>query len=107
MFQLLQCLDEDEFARRYRLAFRLNQVHMAMDSYVWHTCNTCRRVIFGSDKSSFSAVLFWLWVTSVSQYLGPLNRVADLHGRRPLLFISEIFRHLWLWGDSPNFRNPP
>jgi len=34
LFQLLQCLDEDEFARRYRLAFRLNQVHMAMDSYV-------------------------------------------------------------------------
>jgi len=34
LFQLLQCLDEDEFARRYRLSFRLNQVHMAMDSYV-------------------------------------------------------------------------
>ena len=34
MFQLLQSLDEDEFARRYRLSFRLNQVHMAMDSYV-------------------------------------------------------------------------
>ena len=33
--ELMATLEEDEFARNYRLAYKLEQVHNSMDSEVW------------------------------------------------------------------------
>lgn len=40
--QLTQTLEEDEFARNYRLAYRLDQVHAAMESEVWGSHSLAR-----------------------------------------------------------------